>query len=174
MVTSDTTAPPCGKLSLVSNSRVAHSRVAAQPGCGTAGLRHSRVAAQPGCGTAGLRHSRVAAQPGCGTAGLRHSRVAAQPGRRTAESPRSRVDSATRVPGSRSRATRAAAEGQRRRWSLPTRQARARPGPFRSFFQPLRFQERQERVPVVPVEKYVPIPRNTFLYPQNRSCTIPA
>jgi hypothetical protein len=29
-----------------------------------------------------------------------------------------------------------------------------------------------ERVPVVPAKKYVPVPRNTFLHPQKRSCRI--
>ena len=58
------------------------------------------------------------------------------------------------------------AEARRRRASRPPYPGPAWPTHFSTF------QERQERVPVVPLKKNVPVPRNMFLYPQKRSCTI--
>ena len=58
------------------------------------------------------------------------------------------------------------AEARRRRASRPPDPGPAWPTHFSTF------QERQERVPVVPLKKNVPVPRNMFLYPQKRSCTI--
>ncbi len=82
-------------------------------------------------------------------------RVAAQPGRSTAGSPHSKVA----APHSRV----AAQPGRRFRFRPQS------PGP--GLDPPFKILNFQEHVPVVPVQKSVPVPR--FLYPQKRSCGAP-